>query len=113
MNPGRLLNQTGTFTIPTAGAARDDMGDPIATTTTRTFRCLIQQANRDEDTAGTNVQGSRWRLFIDKDAAGIIDGTASVTIAGKTYELDGPPWEAFNPRLRRVTHLEADARRTI
>lgn len=112
MDPSRLLTLVGTFTERIAGSSTDEMGDPTTTQTETTWRCWLQQDQRQENTVNTDVQQSRWTLFIEPAAEGPVSGRGTVTIASITYEFDGPPWPAHNPRLGRTTHLEATLRRT-
>jgi hypothetical protein len=112
MNPARLLTRKVIVIRRTATSTPDEMGNPTVAETSRMFRGDIQQANRDENTANTDVQGARWNVFLEAAAADFAEGSAAVSVDGIEYELVGPPWPAYNPRLRRITHVQAEARRT-
>jgi hypothetical protein len=127
MNPAALLTLTGTVTQVDRTGPRDIFGDRTEQTTTGpstsgsgsgsgddgtlTFKCWIWQTLRDENTVGGNVQAETYKIALEAAAETHIDGGDRITVRGVTYEFDGPPWPAFHPRLRRVTHVEADIRR--
>jgi hypothetical protein len=113
VDPSRLLFLTGTVTHRTTNTTVvDEMGDPTTTTTSAEWKCWIEQVQRSEQTINTDVQQSRWRLYLELAADGQVAGGDAIEVQGVAYEFDGPPWPAFNPRTRQVTHLEADVRRT-
>lgn len=105
-----LLAQTATATLVSTSTTLDDMGDPATATTTATYRCLLQQSSRREDTANRDVQIGDWNLYLEP-AAAVLEGGDRVEIDGVSYELDGPPWPTFHPRTRSVQHVEASVKR--
>lgn len=112
MDPTRLMTQEATITNVTQSATvRDELGDPTVTTTTATVDCWLHQVARSEHGDNNNVQDQRWALYVP--AGTVLNGADRVTVEGATYEVDGPPWPAHNPRLRRVTHIEATLRRVV
>lgn len=114
MNPARLMTRTVTIRHRAVDVDElDDMGNPTTTETTFDVPGDLQQTQRDEIDANADVQRSRWTLFLAPAAAGRVDGSDVAVVDGREYTLDGPPWEAWNPRLRKVTHLEATVRRTV
>lgn len=113
MNPTHLMPLTGTVTTHVTDAANvDQMGDPLTVETEHSFKCWWQQDTREESDQLTDVQRERLRLFLEPAAAGVVDGSAEITIDGIGYVFDGPPWPARNPRTNVVTHVEADVRRS-
>lgn len=117
MNVARLLTLDAVVTNPEAvgeDTPKDAFGDPApAPAAPLTFKGWYEQVQRNEDTAGTDQQSEKWRVFLEPAAAGQVDGSASVAFAGVSFELDGPPWAATNPRTTQVTHVEATAKRTV
>lgn len=110
MDPSRLMTQEATITNVSQSAAKDEYGDPTATTVTATkVDCWLHQVARTEHGDNNNVQDQRWALYVPPGT--ILNGSDRVTVEGVTYEVEGPPWPAHNPRLRRVTHIEATLRR--
>lgn len=98
---------------PTSGPARDEMGDEVVTYgEPTTWKGWFEQDQRGEDTANTDQQVERWRLYLVPAAAGQVSGSARATVQGDTYELIGPPWAATHPRTGQVTHVEATMRLT-
>lgn len=115
MNVARLLTLTAVVTNPVVvdeDTPHDEMGDPVAAPADPlTFKGWYEQVLRSEDTANTDQQTEKWRLYLEPAAAGQVDGSATVEIGGGGFEMDGPPWEATNPRTGQVTHVEATMRR--
>lgn len=117
MNVARLLTLAAVVTNPEAvdeDTPRDAFGDPTpAAAEPVTFKGWYEQVQRSEDTAGTDQQAEKWRVFLEAAAAGQVDGSATVAFDDVAFELDGPPWPATNPRTAQVTHVEATARRVV
>lgn len=117
MNVARLLTLDAVVTNPEAvdeDTPKDAFGDPAPTPADPlTFKGWYEQIQRSEDTASTDQQSEKWRVFLEPAAAGQVDGSASVAFAGAGFELDGPPWAATNPRTTQVTHVEATAKRVV
>lgn len=112
MDPTRLMTLTATIThVAQTGAPDADYGNPTDQTTTSTALCELQQQQRAEDTVDADRQSETWTLFIEPDAT--IDGGDRIEIAGVSYEVDGPPWRARNPRTQELTHIEALVRRVV
>lgn len=107
MNPTRLMTLEGTVTRRARTGAADDLGDRTYTTATEgPYKCWIWQTRRYENTVNGDVQAEDYGIAIEAAAAGYVTGGDAITIDDVVYEFDGPPWETFHPRLRRVTHLE-------
>lgn len=107
MNPTRLLTLNGIVTSRARAGALDDLGDRTYTVLTLgPYKCWIWQTRRYEDTVNQDTQGEDYGIAIERAAEGYITGGDAITIDNVVYEFDGPLWEAFHPRLRRVTHLE-------
>lgn len=101
---------------PRVPDGRDEYGDviegngaPVVLNGGRGDGVWIEQSLRDESRDGNNVRSETWRLFAPPSVA--LDAGAKVEVDGVTYEVDGPPWRATNPRQRTVTHIEATLRR--
>lgn len=111
MNVDHLLTSSATITTVTDTGSADAFGDPTHVTTTTTFACWLSQSQRSESTANANTQQETWTLYLEA-AAATVDGYDRVTVDGVTYELDGPPWPARNPRTRLISHVECTLRRS-
>jgi hypothetical protein len=61
------------------------------------------EENRDRETAI-----SRWRLFLPASAS--LTHRDRVVNGSDVFEVDGHVEEVWNPRTRRVHHIEADLR---
>lgn len=108
MDPTPLMTQTATISTPVPSGV-DEYNDVTTTPTTATVACWLHQTARDENTVNQNLQGQTWQVYFPPGTS--VDGSATITVDDLDYELVGPPWPAFNPRLRRVTHIEATVRR--
>jgi hypothetical protein len=65
-----------------------------------------------------DTQSQVWHVGITtadgspvQQLAGQITGSDRLTVGTVTYEFDGPPWEAVNPRTGQLTYLEGTVRR--
>lgn len=112
MRTTRLLRLVGTVTPSDPGETVDTFGDPVVEDGDPIIvRCWLEQTVRVEDTANRDQQAETYTLYLEAAAASTVDGSSRITIDGFTYELDGPPWAATNPRTGRVSHLVATGRR--
>lgn len=116
MDPTRLMTQPATITPRVVAADPDDYndeiledGEPIELDGSSGHGVFLSQRDRSESGDAENVTTETWALYLPHDID--VDATATITVDDVTYEFDGPPWRAYNPRLRRVTHLEATVRR--
>lgn len=115
MNPERLMTLPCTITHVAQDGAVDVYGNPTDTTTTTVLTgspgCWIEQVRRSEDTVDKDQQVGQWHGYFPPAVE--LDGSDRVEALGDVYEVDGPPWPAWNPRLRRVTHIEATLARVV
>lgn len=109
MDPTRLMTQDATVT-PRSVTTTDEYNDDVLTDgTPYTTICFLWQTQRSEDTGRDNIEAETFQAsFPPTDD---LAATYKVTVDGVAYEIDGPPWAAFNPRLREVTHQEVTLRR--
>jgi hypothetical protein len=108
VDPTRLMTMPCTITpmgVTSRDAANDDVitaGTPVSTV------CYLHQTARNETASGATVDET-FALYLPPATA--IEADDRITVDGNTYEVDGPPWRAFNPRSQAHTHLEATVRR--
>jgi hypothetical protein len=97
-----------------APGAPDDMGDPGATNSGApvVYKGWIWQDASSEDTGNQALENEQFRFAMERRAAGLIDAGDTVTHDGTTYEVDGPPWTAINPRTRAVEYVYGTLRRS-
>lgn len=114
MRAARLLSQPVTVIAVTQTGDPDEMGDPTEETTSTTYARAgyVWQSSRDDRTANANTQVEEWRGVLHRKLLGLVDGTDRLVVEGYTFELDGPPWPARNPRTGRIEFLEVTLRRT-
>lgn len=113
MNVARLLRLPVVVIRTSSTGPADAFGDPTEQTTERTFRGWLWQDNRaDVDTKNRHVASEQWSLALDRSADGNIGAGDRVRVHTSTFEVDGPPWPALNPRTTRVEYVLATVRRT-
>lgn len=105
----RYVNRPCTVTTVTNGD-RDDFGDYEPVETERDTVVYIDQRRASERTDGASIGDEVWFGMLPADDP--ITEADRITVDGETYEVDGPPWRVFNPRLRKVTQVEVRLRRT-
>lgn len=112
MNVERLIKLNGKVT-PAATGTEDVFGDDVpADGTPFNVKYWLAQTSRSEQTANADTQAEQFTLYLRREVAGRVDGSATFTDnAGDVYSFDGPPWTATNPRTRQVSHLEATIRK--
>lgn len=109
MDPSRLMTMETTVT-PRTVTTTDAYGDDTLTDGTAFDTvCFIWQTERGEDTGPDHTVDETYTAAFP--AADTIGPADAVTAEGVDYEIIGPPWPAFNPRLQTVTHQEATLRR--
>lgn len=106
----RLLSQSVTIINRAQTGAADDFGDPTWTLTSTTAKGYLYQTTRTEDTNGQVLGFQEFRVALEAGAA--LDRTSQLLVDGTLYEVYGEPWQVFNPRTRRVDHIEATVRVT-
>lgn len=109
MDPTRLMNIAVAVSHMAAGTA-DTYGDEVLeATSTETTTCWLHQTARSELTVNANVQAQTWTIYLPPDVT--LTGSDRLTVAGATYELDGPPHAWLHPRSGEATFIEATMRR--
>lgn len=114
MRPERLFPSAVTVHRVTQDGPPDEMGDPTEEVVSTTYARAgsVWQVQRSDETANTDVQYEEWRGALRRDLEGLVDGTDRIEVEGVTFELEGPPWPARNPRTGRIELLEVTLRRT-
>lgn len=112
MNVDRLLRGTVTITsVSPSSTDVDEMGDPELVETTVNVRGYVWQDGRaDVDEENRSVGYEQGTAVLE--AGAVVDAHARITCEGTTWSVDGIPWEAMNPRTRRVEYVSVPVRRT-
>lgn len=103
-----LVNRSCTIVRREDSGTANAYGDKVATETSVSTVCEIQQRGRGEGT--DEVSDTRWIGFF-LPAVELHAGDA-VIVDAETYEVEGEPWRARNPRTGETSHVEATLRRT-
>ena len=109
MSIERMFTQDLTI-LPYGESGVDDYNDPevVAGTPVSVKGYLERRAERGdpEETRDRETALSRWRVFLPAGTS--LTYRDRVTYDGTTFAVDGTPHEVWNPRTRRVHHIEAD-----
>lgn len=111
MNPARLITLDGTLTTVTQDGAVDDYNVPTEQTTTSAVTCWYEQTQTSEDTVDAAQVAETHRLFFR--AGTTVSALDRLTVNGMTFEVQGPPWVAVNPRTGAATHVEARGKQVV
>jgi hypothetical protein len=128
MRPDRVMTQRCSLHarfLDETTEERDDYGNPVPTVVDiPDVPCFMWQAQnvalRGEGSGLAEIQEESFRVILPATIYGRVagstveiqpDGVDAMTVDGLRYEMHGPPWRVFNPRLRRSTHVEATVRR--
>lgn len=102
----RLMNQPLTIT-KIDGSAVDAYGNQTAAslgTPTAAFGYL-EQSTTTEFLNDRDVIVSQWQVFFPADT--VIGAYDRVSFNGQVFEVDGAPWQVYNPRAHSVSHIQA------
>lgn len=102
------MTQTATVSHVSTSGPPDPYGNPTEVVTTTETPCFMSYGPGSEQEAEA-VQVTTPVLFVPPDVA--LDGGDRVEVDGETFEVDGPPARHYNPRLKRVTHVQAQMKR--
>lgn len=104
MSVNRLLTQP--LTLYPASVTLDDyhnevrgLGDPVP------VKGLLQQLSSVEYLTDRDTTVTQWTVFLPAGTA--VDPQSRVEYLGQMFEVTGAPEQVWNPRLARVTHIEA------
>lgn len=102
-----MINQPCTITTRTPTDAKDARGNPVHTTSTADTVCYCEQATAAENTTAQDTQTDRWRLAFLTGT--IVTASSIIDVGGRRLEIEGEPWDAWDPFAQRVDHIEVDA----
>ena len=119
MDPSRLLRQPIIVEHVTQTGAPDEMGDPTEVRTWTRYLGWVWQTSASETTGNGVVAVERWDLALERAAVGnldtgdriipngVLDVDDNLVPGGDSFDVDGPPWEARNPRTQLVEYVQA------
>ena len=107
MTLARLLNQPLAL-HKNSGATKDEYGNTLATDYGSPTNVLgyLEQSQSVETLNDRDTIVSSWKAWLPADT----DVTAFDRIGfnGRIFEVDGAPWQVFNPRVASVSHIECN-----
>ena len=109
MDPTHLMTMACTITPMNVSGVDEYNDDVLGAGAPVSATCYLNQTSRDEQTAGDNTQQQTFAVYLPPTIT--IDANDRITVGADTFEVIGPPWKAYNPRDRRVTHIELTARK--
>lgn len=104
--PGRLINRDCTIRNPVPTETFDERGNEITTEGSFPTVCEIQQVRRDETTEQGTLATATWVGFFPAGTEIFNGSTVTTDDDNITYEVDGDPWIARNPRTQTISHIE-------
>lgn len=108
MSTERLINRSCTVIRREASDEVTPYGDKVRDEVSVSTRCELQQRGRGE--GEDDISDTRWlAIFLPSEK---IHAGYALIVDGETYEVEGEPWRARNPRTQVVSHIEATVRRT-
>lgn len=105
----RFLTIPCTIHVRTATSS-DGYNNPVYTAADAETFCWLEQLKR-RDLGVDEVDNETYRCFLP----GIVSISANdeVTVLGRLYVVDGPPWPVVDARKGTVHHIEASLKRTL
>lgn len=120
MDLSRVLRQPIIVEHVTQDGPPDEMGDPTEVLTYTRYLGWVWQTSVSEQTANGVVAVEDWRMALERTASGTVatgdrvipnglldDGVLVPGSGGEPFDVDGPPWDALNPRTQLVEFVQA------
>lgn len=102
-----LINRPCVLRHRTGGTMVDRDGNEIPEWVETATVCEIQQRRRSEN--DEQISSAEWVAFLlPGETVGSGD---ELLVDGVTFQVEGDPWPARNPRTRQASHIEATLRR--
>lgn len=76
-----------------------DLGSPV------TVYGYLEQAESVETLADRDVVVSGWVLYLPEGTD--VNAYDRIGFNGQIFEVDGSPWQVYNPRVGSVSHVQA------
>lgn len=120
MDLTRVLRQPIIVEHVTQDGPPDPMGDPTEEITWTRFLGYVWQTAARDETANRDTATEDWQLALERSASGQLragdriiaggeldDEGDLVPNVGEIFAVDGPPWNALNPRTQLVEYVHA------
>lgn len=104
MSLAKLINQPITLQKNTAGVDRYGNTVPATSSTVSTVGYL-EQSQSNETLTDRDVSVGDWVVYLP--AGTDVNAQDRIVFGSQTFEVDGEPWQVYNPRVRQVSHLQA------
>jgi hypothetical protein len=106
MSLAKLLNQplelhkNSTATLDEYGNQKHtDLGAPIQ------IVGYLEQVSTMENTLDRDTIVTDWQAYFPADTN--VTAFDRIVFGGQTFEVDGAPWQVYNPRVGSVSHIQA------
>jgi hypothetical protein len=107
MSLTRLLNQS-LLLHKNSGATKDEYGNTLATDygSPTTVLGYLEQTQSVENLNDRDTIVTGWKAWLP--AGTNINAFDRIGFNGQLFEVDGAPWQVFNPRVASVSHIECN-----
>jgi hypothetical protein len=104
MSLAKLLNQPLELSRRN-GATLDEYGNQVTTFYSEPTTVLgyLEQKDSTEFLQDRDTIVSTWTAYLPADT--LIGPFDRIGFSSQTFEVDGAPWPAYNPRVRTVSHI--------
>jgi len=104
MSLAKLLNQPLQL-HKNSGATKDEYGNTLATDYGSPISIVgfLEQKDSVETLNDRDTVVSSWEAFLP--AGTDINAFDRLVFNGQTFEVDGAPWQVYNPRVGSVSHI--------
>ena len=105
MSLARLMNQPLTIQ-KVGGSAVDEYGNAIAGAVGAPISVLgyLEQSQTVETLEDRDTVVSKWVAYLP--AGSNVGAFDRINFNGQSFEVDGEPWQVYNPRTQAVSHLQ-------
>ena len=100
----KFLNQP--LTLQKNAATTDRYGNTVpSTSSTVSTAGYLEQVQSVETMTDRDVSVGDWVVYLPADL--IVNAQDRIVFGTQTFEVDGEPWQVYNPRVRQVSHQQA------
>lgn len=100
----KFLNQP--LTLQKNTGSTDRYGNTVpATASTTSIVGYLEQMQSVETMTDRDVSVGDWVAYLPVGTD--VNAQDRIVFGSQTFEVDGEPWQVYNPRIRQVDHLQA------
>lgn len=105
MSLSKLLNQPLSL-HKNSGSTKDEYGNTLATDLGDAISIVgyLEQVNSVETVLDRDTIVTHWQAFFPAETD--VSAFDRIVFGGQTFEVDGAPWQVYNPRTQAVSHIQ-------